>query len=119
GGEDSRLTLSQVMERHGGEVWYRRDVPTQTAYFRFLLPLAEARAPVRAHGAIASRPEFYDFDLFRRSPATAALDERRLADLAYTVFDTETTGLSPTHGDEIIAIGAVRIVNARVLQGDT
>ena len=118
GGEDSPLTLAQVSERHGGELWYQFDVPTQMAYFRFLLPLAGARAG--AHGRSASsRPEFYDFDLFHRSPAAAALDERLLVDLAYTVFDTETTGLSPAAGDEIIAIGAVRIVNGRVLQGET
>ena len=119
GGEDSPLTLAQVIERHAGEAWYQRDVPTQTAYFRFLLPLAGARVGVRVRNARPSRPEFYDFDLFRPSPATDALDERPLADLAYTVFDTETTGLNPTEGDEIIAIGAVRIVNGRLLQGET
>jgi DNA polymerase-3 subunit epsilon len=117
GGEESSLTLGQVIERHGGEAWYQRDVPSQTAYFRFLLPLAESRATQRVEAE--GRPEFYDFDLFRRSPATDALDERALADLAYTVFDTETTGLNPTQGDEIISIGAVRIVNGRLLKGET
>jgi DNA polymerase-3 subunit epsilon len=119
GGEDSPLTLAQVMERHGAEAWYQRDVPTQIAYFRFLLPLAGEGVATRARSAIASRPEFYDFNLFRRSPAIDAFDQRALDDVAYTVFDTETTGLNPAEGDQIIAIGAVRIVNGRLLRGET
>src|SRR5690606_37567672 len=66
-----------------------------------------------------ARPVFYDFDLFGRTPPAAALEERPLGELAYTVFDTETTGLDPSAGDEIIAIGAVRIVNGRVAPGET
>jgi DNA polymerase-3 subunit epsilon len=119
GGEASPLSLAQVIERHGGETWYQRDLPAQLAYFRLLLPLAEGRRGGRGRVETSSRPEFYDFDLFRRSPASEALDERRLEELAYTVFDTETTGLNPAEGDEIIALGAVRILNGRLLAGET
>jgi DNA polymerase III subunit epsilon len=119
GGEDSPLSLAQVVERHGGEAWYQRDLPAQLAYFRLLLPLVQGPSTTRARQAEASRPEFYDFDLFRRSAASDALDERPLSELAFTVFDTETTGLNPAEGDEIISIGAVRILNARLLAGET
>jgi DNA polymerase-3 subunit epsilon len=119
GGEDSPLSLAQVMERHGGEAWYQRDAPSQTNYFRLLLPLASEHAAARARPWQPNRPEFYDFDLFGNSAATDAFDSQRLIDLAYTVFDTETTGLDPNQGDEIISIGAARIVNGRLLKSET
>ena len=58
-------------------------------------------------------PACYDFDL--GPPPDAARAEQPLARLGYAVFDTETTGLAPSAGDEIVAIAAVRIVNGRLL----
>jgi DNA polymerase-3 subunit epsilon len=117
GADESPLTLKDVLERHGGEVWYQADRPRQTAWFRFLLPLGEPAAlPAPRATTVAARPEYYDFDLFERVDTRGELAERRLAALTYTVFDTETTGLEPSAGDEIIAIGAVRIVNGRLLK---
>jgi DNA polymerase-3 subunit epsilon len=113
-GESSALSLREVVERHGGAVWYEFDPKTQRSVFSMLLPAAEA---VEAESGVApaSRPLFYDFDLLHRSAETRELDEQSLATLSYTVFDTETTGLDPSAGDEIVAIGAVRIVNGRLL----
>ena len=76
------------------------------------------QASGRPRSAAPGRPEFYDFDLFRRRPA-GELDRRPLAELAYTVFDTETTGLDPSAGDRVVSIGAVRIVNGRILGQET
>ena len=66
------------------------------------------------------RPEFYDFDLFQNleaSPSLALLQQQDLGRLGFTVFDTETTGLNPSV-DQIIQIGAVRIVNRRLLTAE-
>ena len=117
----SPLTLRDVLERHGGEVWlHREETPSGPASsFRFLLPTGEPRGTgVRPASGIESRPEYYDFDLFAHDSAAQDLRGRELGALAYTVFDTETTGLAPSAGDEIISIGAVRIVNGRLLKNE-
>lgn len=119
GGENSPLTLREVVERHGGELWAQREKATHRAFFRILLPTATAPDPFEIdpspHG---SRPEYYDFDLFRQTDETRALDDCPLDHLTYTAFDTETTGLEPSSGDEIIQIGAVRILNGRMLTSE-
>lgn len=117
-GQESRLTLRDLSQRHGGESWYQHDRVSGTSRYRMLLPAAQlAAAPVPVMPVAGGRPEFYDFDLFQPDK-NPQLDERALCDLACTVFDTETTGLDPSAGDEIIAIGAVRIVNGRLLQNE-
>jgi len=121
-GLDSGLTVWDVVQRHGGEFWFARERERQRLCLRFLLPLAPpAAAQEQLEAAVLrndSRPEYYDFDLFARSEGAHALDDRPLAELSYTVFDTETTGLDPAGGDEILQIGAVRLVNGRLLRGE-
>ena len=109
--------MRDVVERHDGAFWFERERVRHEAFFRLLLPLAERRANSSTrrsslHGE--SRPEYYDFDLFAPRAQADELADRRLADLSYTVFDTETTGLDPSAGDEIIQIGATRIVAGKL-----
>ncbi len=116
-GEDrSPLTVRDVLERHGGTLWFERARVRQEAFFRLLLPLATAAEPMEAAAVtpLGSRPEFYDFDLFAHHGAGHALADRPLGEITYTVFDTETTGLQPSEGDEIIQIGATRIVAGKL-----
>jgi DNA polymerase-3 subunit epsilon len=115
GAGQGALTLGTVIAGQGGAAVYRFDPPHLLSCYRLLLPLAPPRAALELEQVHPGRPEFYDFDLFRQLGQNSALDERRLSELSYTVFDTETTGLDPSNGDEIISIGALRIVNGRLL----
>jgi DNA polymerase-3 subunit epsilon len=122
GEQTSSMTLRDVLSRHGGEIWFQRDKAAHRAFFRMVLPIAAApEAFVESRslaGTSAGRPEYYDFDLFaKRDMESSGIDlDRTLSELTFSVFDTETTGLEPTQGDEIIQIGAVRLVNSRLLR---
>ncbi|MDT3679773.1 MAG: exonuclease domain-containing protein [Burkholderiaceae bacterium] len=136
----SSLTVRDVLERHDGEIWYQRDRARHESLFRLLLPIPDAStahaqrepgagargaadsarpaASSDARGPQESRPEYYDFDLFRDAGPTRALADRALAELTCTVFDTETTGLDPSRGDRIVQIGAARIVAGKLRRNE-
>ena len=62
------------------------------------------------------RPMIYDFDLLEPQP-NGNVEDSDLDDLCFVVFDCETTGLS-TETDEVIQLGAVRILNGRIVEGE-
>ncbi|WP_292294469.1 3'-5' exonuclease [Marivita sp.] len=67
----------------------------------------------------ASRPLVYDFDLLDQRRGAAEMDilDRPLRALCFSVFDTETTGLLP-HKDDVVQLGAVRVLNGRIIEGE-
>jgi len=82
-----------------------------------VVPAGEPR--VEPTAPLPPRPEFHDLTILAQQRERAApLLERPLGTLTYVVFDTETTGLDPQH-DRIIQIAGVRIVNRRLLSGET
>ncbi len=64
----------------------------------------------------AARPLVYDFDLLGKSRCDTLADTP-LRDLAWVVFDSETTGLDPQK-DEVVQLAAVRIINGRIVAGE-
>lgn len=65
---------------------------------------------------IAARPLVYNFDYLNPSYGKTT-DETPLSEQCFVAFDTETTGLS-VQNDEIVQIGAVRILGGRIVQGE-
>lgn len=109
--------VQEVLDRHDASLSCGLQSGGSTCTLALRLPRLPER-PASAEAVVdsrTSRPEFYDFDLFRApTAASRALAERPLDELAYTVFDTETTGLDPSGGDEILQIGATRVVAGKV-----
>jgi DNA polymerase-3 subunit epsilon len=116
-GKGNGQTVHDILARHHSELCSQSQQPGY-ACLRLSLPVPRRLQLTIAPGE-PPRPEFYDFDLMRQASASGALREQRLRDLTYVVFDTETTGLQPSQGDEIVAIGGVRIVNRRILTTET
>ncbi|MGD9330439.1 MAG: exonuclease domain-containing protein [Desulfobacterales bacterium] len=115
------LTLGEVIRFHNAEFWPYTRASHGWSVLRIIIPaLPPASFEMTRQPTIIpdSRPEFYDFDLFNQPGQDPAIDNCLLTELTYTVFDTETTGLDPRGGDEIISIGAVRIVNHRLMADD-
>jgi DNA polymerase-3 subunit epsilon len=105
----------EILERHGSDLWSKPR--GEGACLRLPLRLAERPQIISVKQPVAPRPEYYDFDLFKITDT--ALADTPLKKLRYVVFDTETTGIRPSEGDELVAIAAVRIVNGRILTGET
>jgi DNA polymerase-3 subunit epsilon len=111
------LSLAEILERHRTDVWC---LAVEAERSRLRLPLPPASRPHdRDRPSLPPRPEFYDFELLQRPHTSDVRTDSPLKSLSYVAFDTETTGLKPDHGDEIVSIAGVRIVNGRILTGES
>lgn len=103
------LTAAMVLARHGSAL-----APTDDGS-GLRIALRRARRAV-APPAPLRRSAVYDFALLDRA-RSAGIAQSLLNDLAYVVFDTETTGLDPEK-DEIVQLAALRVVNGRIVDGE-
>lgn len=123
GGEESQpVKVGAVLGKHRADIIVRSTTDGRSDHtIRLVVPRINPRDledEKDVFNLTKGSTAFYDFDLFSGVAKSGLSGEQLLTDLKYTVFDTETTGLNPRGGDEIISIGAVRIVNARVLRED-
>ncbi|MBF0173466.1 MAG: histidine kinase, partial [Magnetococcales bacterium] len=115
---DATFHLEEILDRHGCELWSQKHPLPGHAMLR--LPLTPSPRQWQPTGKeIMERPEFYDFSLMTTFKSLGRMAGQGLSRLNFVVFDTETTGLQPSRGDEIISIAGVRIVNGRILRGET
>lgn len=107
GADTGELTAHSVLRTHGTEAWPE---PLGEGRHAVSMPIRAARHAGRRPPPI-SRKVVYDFDLLSKA-RNAAVADTRLEDLVFVVFDTETTGLTPSV-DSIVQIAAVRLVNGK------
>lgn len=106
------VTCETILRAHGNAIAVG-SAEDRPSIFTRLRPI-ERLNPM---GADISRHVVYDFDLLSRLHYDK-LSEAQLDALTYVVFDTETTGLLPEQGDEIVQIAAVRIVNGKRVKNE-
>ena len=111
GRDTGELTARAVLQMHGSEAWPEACDSGHSV----VMPIRSVRRAGRRVAPIA-RKVVYDFELLGKA-RNAAVAETRLEDLTFVVFDTETTGLSPS-SDSIVQIAAVRVVNGRRLENE-
>ena len=110
------MTVKDVLDHHAGSAVSHGESDGR-AWLR--LPMKKGvEVHFRAAPTQSARPEFYDMSLLAQASETGAHGGLPLRSLTFVVFDTETTGLSPSTGDQIVQIGAVRVVNGRILSGE-
>ena len=102
------------------ELWSQRHARAGHALLRLPLPAAQrARVGEGRPRAPAAAARSSTISTCSRAPRSRhRCSSATLGELAYVVFDTETTGLDPQGADRIVQIAAVRIVNRRLLTGE-
>ncbi len=112
-------TLGDTLARNGArEIWSEARGRGRAALRLPAIAASQDGTGAEPAEPLPERPEFYDFELLHR-PLHDAERSRTLRSLIYVVFDTETTGLKPSQGDEIVSIAGVRVVNGRLITAET
>jgi len=111
-------TVAEVLERLDSELWSSPHSTTGFAVLRLPLPYSTQQweAPLPK---LPSRPVYTDFSSDEDTAEVDRLRDLPLNRIPFVVFDTETTGLAPLEGDEIISLAGVKIVKRGIVVGET
>jgi DNA polymerase-3 subunit epsilon len=112
------VRVKDVLDRHDSDIWSLNHRREGFAVLRVPFP-DSTRQWEKPEDTLPDRPEFYDFELIEEQKDISSMADLPLSSLTYVVFDTETTGLHPSQGDEILSIAGVSIVNRRIISGET
>ncbi len=116
-GRDRISTVGAVLERHGSDVWSSPHRMPGYALLRLPVPLAPGQWD-RSPPMLPERPVYHDFITSPYMVDAGPLKGYPLDQLTYVVFDTETTGLMPFEGDEIVSLAGVKVMNNGILLGE-
>lgn len=112
------MTVRDVLMHHAGDGVAQHQAEEWTSLRLPMLKGVEVQ--IKPKEILPTRkPEFYDLSLLAQTRDTGEFGKVPLRSLTFVVFDTETTGLHPSQGDQIVQIGAVRVVNGRILSGES
>jgi DNA polymerase-3 subunit epsilon len=111
------MSLQDLVVQQGGSIHLKCGKGQACHGAEILLPASHEEMHLHISDQPEARPVNYEFDLFHQEIG-AKTGKQPLRECTYVVFDTETTGLFPSEGDEIIQIGAIRIVRGRLLHNE-
>jgi DNA polymerase III subunit epsilon len=114
----STQSVAEVLESHGSDLWsYPHETPG-FAVLRFPMP-SSTRQWEPPLPLLPARPVYIDFSSYEDTPETVRMKDLPLNRVPFVVFDTETTGITPLEGDEIVSLAGVKIINRGILVGET
>jgi DNA polymerase-3 subunit epsilon len=105
------VSLFDVVEHHGAAIWSLPEGTSRRPRVQLVLPSAVGEA----EAAAGSASQHFAMQMIGPAARTNDIETTPLDQACCTILDLETTGLTPSQGDDIIAVGAVRLLNGRVL----